>query len=128
LMSSILKTILKGEAMPPASTEAVRALRLRVDARPAPQQPSASGEPGPQTRLQLEHLERQLAMERLRTKELRAQLMDQAAELAVLQEAGNSDLVEDYEGLAAEDVPAWVERVLLPAYGLMVRKQMGGAL
>jgi hypothetical protein len=127
-MSSILKTILKGEAMPPPSTEAVRALQLRVEARPAPQQPSASGELGPQTRHHIEHLERQLAMERLRTKELRAQLMDLSAELAVLQEAGRSDLVEDYEGLAVEDVPAWVERVLLPAYGLVVQKLRGGAL
>jgi hypothetical protein len=127
-MSSILKTILKGEAMPPPSTEAVRALQLRVEARPAPQQPSASGELGPQTRHHIDHLERQLAMERLRVKELREKLLDQSAELAVLQEAGHSDLLEDYEGLAVEDVPAWVERVLLPAYGLVVQKLRGGAL
>jgi hypothetical protein len=91
---------------------------------PAPEEEAL----GPQTRHHIEHLERQLRMEEMRVKELRAQLMDLSAELAVLQEAGNSDLVEDYEGLAAEDVPDWVERVLLPAYGLMVRKQMGGAL
>jgi len=82
----------------------------------------------PQTRHHIEHLERQLAMEQMRTKELRAQLMDQAAELAVLQEAGNSDLAEDYEGLSAEDVMPWVERVLLPAYGLAVAKLRGVAL
>jgi hypothetical protein len=95
------------------------------------QHPDGSVHPvqmGPQTRHHIEHLERQLVMERLRVKELRAQMMDQSAELAVLQEAGNSDLVEDYEGLSAEDVIPWVERVLLPAYGLAVAKLRGVAL
>jgi hypothetical protein len=67
-------------------------------------------------------LERELVMERLRTKELREQLLELSAQLTVLQEAGHSDLVEDYEGLSPDDVIPWVERVLLPAYGQAVAK------
>jgi hypothetical protein len=92
--------------------------------RPAPEPERM----GPQTRHHIEHLERQLAMEQMRTKELREQMMDLSAELAVLQEAGNSDLVEEYEGVAVEDLPEWVENVLLPAYGLVVRTLKGGAI
>lgn len=77
---------------------------------------------GPQTRRHIEHLERQYKMEQLRTKDLREQLLELSAQLTVLQEAGNSDLVEDYEGLSPDEVIPWVERVLLPAYGLAVAK------
>jgi hypothetical protein len=70
-------------------------------------------------------LERELVMERLRTKELREQLLELSAQLTVLQEAGYSDLVEDYEGLSPDDVIPWVERVLLPAYGRAVAKLKG---
>jgi hypothetical protein len=129
---SILKNILKGEPVPPS--EAVKTLQLRVD-RPAPPlmalNPDGTVEPvelGPQTRRHIEHLERQYKMEQLRTKDLREQLLDLSAQLTVLQEAGHSDLVEDYEGLAPDDVIPWVERVLLPAYGHAVAMLKGGAL
>lgn len=121
-------SILKGGALAPkvSPSAAVK--------RPVPplieQRPGGSvhpAEPGPQTRLHIEHLERQLMMEKMRTKELGAQLGDLDARLTVLREAGNSDLVEDYEGLDPEDVVPWVERVLLPAYGLAVAKLKGGA-
>jgi len=131
---SILKNILKGEPVPPS--EAVKTLQLRVE-RPAPPTtalnpersvfPVEPVELGPQTRRHIEHLERQYKMEQLRTRDLREQLLDMDARLTVLMEAGHSDLVEDYEGLAPEDVIPWVERVLLPAYGLAVEKLKGGA-
>lgn len=118
-------------AVPPS--EAVTTLQLRVE-RPAPPlmalNPDGSVETvglGPQTRRHIEHLERQLMMEKMRTKELGEQLLDMDARLTVLMEAGNCDLVEDYEGLAPEDVIPWVERVLVPAYGLAVAKLKGGA-
>jgi hypothetical protein len=122
---SILRNILKGAPAAPAvpPSEAVTTLRLRVE-RPA----SPMSDLGPQTRHYIEGLERQLVMERLRVKELREQQMDLCAQLAVLQEAGSSALVEDYEGLDAEEVLPWVERVLLPAYGLAVAKLKGVAL
>ena len=119
-------------AVPPS--EAVKTLQLRVE-RPAPPlmalNPDGSVETvglGPQTKRYLENLERQYKMEQLRTKELREQLLDMDARLTVLMEAGNSALVEDYEALSPEDVIPWVERVLLPAYGLAVAKLKGGAL
>ena len=153
---SILKRILKGQARPAvmrpvpmvpqaAKSEAVQTLELRIKgAMPMPaaerdRMMEAAPLPGARSLLmaagrirqaedsRLAQLERELVMERLRTKELREQLMEMDARMTVLQEAGNSELVEDYERLDPQDVIPWVERVLLPAYGLLVAKLKGGA-
>ena len=73
-------------------------------------------------------LERELVMERLRTKELRAQLLEMDARVTALLEAGHSSLHEEYEGLDPDEVIPWVERVLMPMYGLALAKVKGGAL
>jgi hypothetical protein len=140
---NILKSILSGTALPAvprpvpmvpmaqhaARAQAVSTLQLRVvGAMQLPEMalnPDGSVETvelGPQTRRHIEHLERQYKMEQLRTKDLREQLLELDAKLTALQEAGYSDLVEDYEGLSPDEVIPWVERVLLPAYGLAVAK------
>lgn len=111
---SVLKNILKGEAKP---------IVVRPEAVA-----TFNGELLVVSRERLELLERQLVMERLRTKELREQLVEMDSRITVLQEAGDCDLVEDYERLAVDDVIPWVERVLLPAYGLLVARMKGGAL
>jgi hypothetical protein len=130
-MSSILKSFLKAPPLPPSAKEMGREInptplaeRITQAAGIYPESRVYLDDEGcvigqhkgvpehalhPQTIHHIEHLERQ-------------------AELAVLQEAGHSDLAEDYEGLSEEDVPAWVERVLLPAYGLAVAKLRGVAL
>jgi hypothetical protein len=123
----------------PARSQAVEVLELRLkEAMPFRNQEviEEGYEPSPAPRALLmaagrvrqaedskvAQLERELVMERLRTKELREQLLELSAQLTVLQEAGHSDLVEDYEGLSPDDVIPWVERVLLPAYGQAVAK------
>lgn len=126
----------------PARSQAIETLELRIkEALPMRPVVRQEDEPSPAPRALLmaagrvrqaeeskvAHLERELVMERLRTKELREQLLELDARVTALQEAGHSDLVEDYEGLAPEDVIPWVERVLLPAYGLAVEKLKGGA-
>jgi hypothetical protein len=130
----------------PARSQAIETLELRIkEALPMPAEErdrlmEAAPFPGARSLLmaagrvrqaeesKVAQLERELVMERLRTKELREQLLELDARVTALQEAGHSDLVEDYEGLAPEDVIPWVERVLLPAYGLAVEKLKGGAL
>lgn len=152
-MSSILKRILKGQARPavmrpvpmvpmaqhPARAQTVETLELRVQQsiRRSPvvrepdepyQSPLMSvGRIRQAEDSKVAQLERELVMERLRTKELREQVLEMDARITVLLEAGNSELVEDYEGLDPQDVIPWVERVLLPAYGLLVAKLKGGA-
>jgi hypothetical protein len=88
----------------------------------------AADKMGPQTRRHIEHIERQLAMEQMRVKELRAQLLEMDARVTALLEAGHSSLHEEYEGLDPDEVIPWVERVLLPMYGLALAKVKGGAL
>jgi hypothetical protein len=126
----------------PARSQAIETLELRIkEALPmrpvvrqedepytAPRSPlMAAGRVRQAEESKVAQLERELVMERLRTKELREQLLELDARLTVLLEAGHSHLVEDYEGLDPDDVIPWTERVLLPAYGLAVEKLKGGA-
>lgn len=147
---SILKRILNGQARPAvmrpvplvpqaSKAEAVKTLELRVREALPPRPVPVEYESSPVQRAGLmavgrvrqaedsrvAQLEREVVMERLRVKELREKLGNLSAQLTVLQEAGYSDLVEDYEGLSPDDVIPWVERVLLPAYGQAVARLKG---
>jgi hypothetical protein len=133
---SILKRILKGQARPavmrpvpmvpmaqhPARFQAVEALELRVrealPPRPAFGDPDVGADATPRGLLmsadrvrhmgdcKVAQLERELVMERLRTKELREQLV---AVKAVLR-----DMEQKYESMAVEDVCGWVEETVFP--------------
>jgi hypothetical protein len=152
-MSSILKNILRGPARPavqrpvpmaqnPARSQAVETLELRVrEALPLKPGPveyetspvqrvglMAAGRVRQAEESKVAQLERELVMERLRTKELRAQLLEMDARVTALLEAGHSSLHEEYEGLDPDEVIPWVERVLMPMYGLALAKVKGGAL
>jgi hypothetical protein len=132
-MSSILKRILKGQARPAvmrpvplvpqaARSEVVKTLELRVrealPPRPAFGDPDVGADATPRGLLmsvdrvrhmgdcKVAQLERELVMERLRTKESREQLV---AVKAVLR-----DMKQEYESMAVEDVCGWVEETVFP--------------
>jgi hypothetical protein len=127
----------------PARSQAIETLELRIkEALPmrpvvrqedepytAPRSPlMAAGRVRQAEESKVAQLERELVMERLRTKELREQLLELDARMTALLEAGHSSLDEEYEGLDPDEVIPWVERVLLPMYGLALAKVKGGAL
>lgn len=132
-MSSILKRILKGHARPAvmrpvplvpqvARSEAVKTLELRVRAalppRPSFGEPDVGADATPRGLLmsvdrvrhmgdcKVAQLERELVMERLRTKELREKLV---AVKAVLR-----DMEEQYESIGEDLVCVWVEETVFP--------------
>lgn len=125
-MSSILKRILKGHARPAVMrpvpmvprSEAVKTLELRVQqsirrspVEREPDEPYLSplmsvGRIRQAEDSKVAQLERELVMERLRTKELREKLV---AVTAVLR-----DMEEQYESIGEDMVCVWVEETVFP--------------